>query len=87
MNFKKIIKAMDSLDSKQDEINLRFSSKPSGHQHYRSCLQEDENEDLRIYGNFLSSFQAAPTKIRSRNFSPSKAGIPTTSRALPKETI
>lgn len=41
MNFKKIIKAMDSLDSKQDEINLRFSSKPSGHQHYRSCLQED----------------------------------------------
>ena len=50
MNFKKIIDAMDNLNVIHQQINSKFSSTSKGHQFYKGCLQQDEEEDMRIYG-------------------------------------
>ena len=50
MSFKKIIDAMDNLNSIHERVNAKFSTRSKGNQFYKNCLLQDEEEDMRIYG-------------------------------------
>ena len=66
MNFRKIIKAMDSVNEKHQKINLKYSSQSKQFNIYRDCFLEDETQDLRIYGTLLLTKVELP-KTPSRN--------------------
>lgn len=56
MNLNKIIKNMDILNTKQKEIQKKYSHHNKKRNVYYSSLKSCDEEDLKIYGIILDNF-------------------------------